>query len=269
MILIINGVLVRVKTSALKGDIHFEFQTENAAIFSEFGTDRLGIQEYIDLFMEGLKNEKMALAHIIKSVETERIAIADVKFDYTFAGLRDYVNSCLRHYDENSRLSAENLDVVFEKYGNIALHPYRQQLSESDNLLDELGKHSVDIQAINLSPWMNAHKAAHEELKTLLNKRTDEIAQQTDFRLKETRRQVDIIYLQILDRLESMINIHGKEFVPGFVSKYNAHATEYKNKYAQHIGYIQANKNKGKEDENKPTDTEERADDWINRRTEE
>jgi hypothetical protein len=255
--IIFNGIIIQVRTSSLPNDIQFEFHVENISIFHKFGTDALGIQEYMEPFINALKNEQIALEHIVKSEETEPIAVADILFDYSFASMRDYVNSCLKQYNEGIYFSAKKIQAIFEKYGNIALLPYRQQLSASLNLTDELNKHSEDIRTIDLTPQMKTYEIARKELIVLLNKRTDEIAQRTDFRAKETRRQVDLIYLQILDRLESMINLHGKDFVPGFVSKYNAHATEYNNKYTQYIKYIQAKKNKYKEDKNKPTDNDE------------
>jgi hypothetical protein len=248
--------LVRVKISNLPNNMHYEFHIENAAIFNEFDPDALGIREYMESLKEILGKEQIALEYINKSVETERIATLDEKIDYTFAGMRDYVNSCLKHYDENKRLAAENLQIIFKKYGNISKKPYRQALALSYNLLDELRKHDVDIQEIDLIPWMKAHEVALTEFVYLLNKRTDEVARKTKLNVRKTRRQVDVISLQIIERLESMINLHGKEFVAGFVSKYNTHATEYKNKYAQHLGRLQANKNKGKDD-NKSTDNDE------------
>jgi hypothetical protein len=204
----------------------------------------------MDPFKTALGLENAAFENMEKSPETERIAEVDRQFDFTFAGMRDYAHSCLRHFGEKERYAAENLSVVFEKYGNIGLQPYRQELVLSHNLLEDLRKHSDEIETINLIPWMEIHEVAAKKLSDLLNKRTDDIAQQTSVQVRKIRREVDMIYTQITNRIEAMINLHGKDYVPGFVNKYNAHAIEYKNKYAQHIGRVQAGKNDKNEDKN-------------------
>jgi hypothetical protein len=71
--------------------------------------------------------------------------------------------------------------------------------------------------------------------------------------MKEARQETDFYYHKIVNRINAMINLHGKDFVPGFFDEFNRHATEYNNKYAQHIGRIQA----GKKDDNESTTDDE------------
>jgi CII-binding regulator of phage lambda lysogenization HflD len=140
------------------------------------------------------------------------------------------------------RHSAENLLVVFDHYGNIGKEAYRQELASSSNLLQDLRARTSEVAALNLEPWLAAHEQAAHMLADLLNARTGETAKQTDLNAKQVRHEIDAIYQQITSRINAMINLHGKDFVPGFVAEYNAHATEYKNKLAQHLGRIRAGK---------------------------
>jgi hypothetical protein len=234
--------LIRLVTRLLTNELHFRFHKENEELYDKYNPKLLGIQELIDLFKEALRKEDIALTYIRKSAETDRIAELDNKFDFTFEGMRDYVFSHLKHYLEEVRHAAGNLKVVFDKYGNIGKEPYRQELGSSYNLLQDLRSHGSDVEMINLTPWMDAHEAAANELADLLNKRTSETAKKTDLRMKEARQEVDMIYQQITDRIDAMINLNGKDFVPEFYNEYNAHATEYKVKLAQHLGRIQARK---------------------------
>jgi hypothetical protein len=197
-----------------------------------------------------LLDENTSLNYIRKSVKTKRIEELDSVFDYTFEGMRDFAFANLKHYDGAMRHAAENIEIVFNKYGNIGKEPYRQELAASYNLLQDLRAYNAEIETINLVPWMAAHEEAANNLAALLNERTDETAQKTHLRIKETRRAVDKVYHQIIDRIDSMINIYGVDYVPGFVNKYNAHAMEYKVKLAQHLGRIQAGKDDEDEEDN-------------------
>jgi hypothetical protein len=237
-----NEKLVRVRTHALANELHFRFHTENGALYARYGSEPLGISIFTEPFHSRLSELDVALERIRKSADTERAAAADHEFDVSFAGLREYARSCLYHFDPAVRTAAENLDIVFGHYGNIGKEPYRQELASSYNLLQDLRARKDDATALGLEPWMQAHEQAAAALAALLDERTAETAQQTDLRVRQVRRELDAVYQQITDRIDAMINLYGSDFVPGFVAEYNAHATEYKNKLAQHLGRIHAGK---------------------------
>ena len=239
----VSKKLVRVRTSHLPNELHFRFQIENDVLYARYGESLLGIGDFIGPFRFKMADLGTALERIRKSPETERIAVADHVFDTSFSGMSEYVHSCLRHFSPTVQRSAENLEVIFRHYGNIAKESYRQELGSSYNLMQDLRDRMADVTALNLEPWMLAHEEAAAALSALLDERTGETAKQTELRVRQVRREVDIIYQQITDRIDAMINLHGRDFVPGFVAEYNAHATEYKNKLAQHLGRIHAKKN--------------------------
>jgi hypothetical protein len=238
---ITEDTLIGVTVSQFRNGTHYQYLYEVLGLVKKYDPNLLGIQLFFDPFQTALNNEDTALERILKSVETERIANLDYNFDFTFGGMREYTHSFLRHSDESVRYAAENLNVIFDKYGNIGKQSYRQELAMSHNLLQELHKHPADIAMLKLETWMNAHEAAANELLALLEKRNEEISQQSNLRVKDARRESDIFYHKIVNRINAMINIHGKDYVPGFFNEFNTHATEYNNKYAQHIGRIQAN----------------------------
>jgi AcrR family transcriptional regulator len=221
----INEKLVRVRTPFFPNELHFRFHSENDGLYARYGEAPLGISEFITPFRSRLADLDAALERIRKSADTDRIATADDDFDRSFSGMHEYTRSCRNHFDPAVRRAAENLAVVFDHYGNIGKEAYRQELASSYNLMQELRARLTDVQALNLDPWMTAHEQAAAALAALLDSRTGETAQQTDLRVREVRREVDALYQQITDRIDAMINLHGKEFVPGFVAEYNAHAT--------------------------------------------
>jgi hypothetical protein len=48
----------------------------------------------------------------------------------------------------------------------------------------------------------------------LFDERNVETAQQTELGVKEVRRELDAVYQQITDRIDAMLNLHGRDFVP-------------------------------------------------------
>ncbi|MDR2466550.1 MAG: DUF6261 family protein [Prevotellaceae bacterium] len=247
--------IVRVRTAALTNELHFRFHIENDALYKRYGEEPLGIATIIVPFRSSLADLGTALERIVKSADTDRIAVADHKFDTSFSGMSAYVYSCLNHFDPAVKHAAENLEVVLRHYGNIGKEAYRQELASSFNLLQDLRVRSADVTTLTLEPWMQAHEQAAAALAALLDERTGESAQQTELRVGRVRREVDTGYQNITDRIEAMINLHGTDFVAGFRAEYNAHATEYKNKLAQHLGRIHANKNKKKNKAGSPNAT--------------
>jgi hypothetical protein len=237
-----NEKLVRVRTHALANELYFRFHAENDALYARYGVEPLGIQAFIASFRTRLSELDVALERIGRSADTARAAAADHDFDVSFSGLREYARSCLHHFDPAVRRAAENLDTVFAHYGHIGREAYRQELASSYNLMQDLRARKDDVTALNLEPWMQAHEQAAAALAAILDERTTETARLTDLRVRQTRRELDAVYQQITDRIDAMINLYGSDFVPGFVSEYNAHAAEYKNKLAQHLGRIHAGK---------------------------
>jgi hypothetical protein len=237
-----NDKLVRVKTNLLPNELHFRFHTENDQMYNKYGPSPLGIVTLFPTFHAKLADLDTALERIPKSADTARIVVADNEFDISYSGLHSYVRSCLHHYTPSVRRAAENVNVIFEHYGDIGRQPYHQELASSFNLLQDVRKRTADVSAMSLAPWLTAHEQAATALAALLNERTGETAKQTELRVREVRRELDELYQQITNRLDAMININGRNFVAGFVAEYNAHATEYKNKLAQHLGRIHAGK---------------------------
>jgi hypothetical protein len=230
--------LVRLETQRLSNEMFFRFMTENKVYYVKYDPATLEIAGLMPEYDAALDDLDTALERIRKSSETDRIAVLDAEFDTSYSGMEGYVRVCLKHFSPDVRHAAENLVIVFDKYGNIGRQPYRQELGSSVNLLEDLQARAADVDAIQLRPWMEAHEAAANALAALLDIRTGEDAQQTDIRVIDARRRMENIYQKTTNRLDAVINLRGKDFAGGFYAEYNAHATEYKNTLAQHLGRI-------------------------------
>jgi hypothetical protein len=237
-----DDILVVATVSQFPNSLHREYVFEVLNLLGKHNPQSLGIEFFYEPFNIAVQNEDTAFKYLAKSADTERIAKIDEQFDASFLGMRSYSNSFLKHFGEAERYAAENLKVILDKYGNITKQPYRQALALAHNLIQDLRNRAEDIRTINLVPWIDAFEMMEQQLSSLLEKRNEEMSQQTTLRMKDARQETDSCYHRIVNRINAMINLHGKDFVPRFFDEFNRHATEYNNKYAQHIGRIQAAK---------------------------
>ena len=233
--------LVRIPVARLLNETCFQFLKENRACYQKYNPTLLNIFEFIAEYDQAMTEFDEALEIVRKSAETDRISTADAEFDEAFSALHGYVKVCLKHYNPDIRYAAQNLEPILHHYGDVGKQSYRQELASAQNLLNTIGDHADDIALLNLIPWMDALSDKARLLSDLLDIRTDEEAHRPTFRTIDARRKAEALYLKITDRIDAMININGKDFVPGFFNEYNAHATEYKNNLAQHLGRIRKN----------------------------
>jgi membrane-anchored protein YejM (alkaline phosphatase superfamily) len=230
--------LVRIETQRLSNETFFRFMTENKVYYLRYNPETLEIVEFVTEYDGALEELDLSLERILKSDETDRIAVLDGEFDTSFTGMAGYVQSCRKHYDPVVQRAAVNLDIIFDQYGNIGKQPYRQELASSYNFLQSVRERADDVTALNLAPWLDAHEEKAAALATLLDTRTDEAAQQLQIRVFDARRRMEKVYQLITERIDAVINLRGTEALGGFYETYNAHATEYKNTLAQHLGRI-------------------------------
>ncbi|MDR3090390.1 MAG: DUF6261 family protein [Desulfobulbaceae bacterium] len=233
-----TNTLTRVKTATLPNEQHFQFMTENLALYHAHDPAALGIDAFMAEFEAALADESLALNAVRKSAATARIAKADQTFNLAFSGMSQYAEACLKHYDPAVRLAAENLAVVFAAFGNVSRLPYREELGAVTNLLEALRQRAEDYAVVALAPWAEAVEQAARDLSALLDERVGEQAGRTELRVRETRRALDAVFKTVTGRLEAMLNLHGDALAGNFRPAYNAHAAEYKLKLAQHAGRL-------------------------------
>jgi hypothetical protein len=237
-------ILLGVPVSQLPNGLHFSYNEGTKNLLQKFNPDPLGVMEFFDPYGGAIVNLDIAFEYSPKSPETDRIVKLDEIFDDTFSGMKNYVYAYLKHRGDTERYAAENLKVIFDKYGNIAKESYREALTYSHTLLQELKNHPAEIKVLLLTPWMDAHEKAAKEMRDLMEKRNEDMAHQTHIKVREARKEVDYYYHKIVNRINAMINLHTKDYVPGFYDEFNQHATEYNNKYAQHLGRLREEKKK-------------------------
>ena len=226
-----------VRTSHLRNDEHFQFNTEFRDLVDKTGPATLKIQSQYDAFLSAFSLEDEALKKIMKSAITADIQAADHVRDVTFRGMAGAAKAALDHFNTDVQAAAKRLKIVFDTYGNVANKPLNEETSAIYNLLQELkGPYAADVSRTGLTDWVAELEANNSAFDKLVKDRYDESAARTGLVLKEVRLQVDAAYRTVTERIDALLLIEGDKVYEDFIRQLNVIIEKYKNTIAQRQG---------------------------------
>lgn len=195
--------MLSITLSKLRNPEHFQFLTEYKKIVERFGADILRFVKLFVAFMKLYETEDECMVILQKSEFTEKRSEADQVRDETFRGLRDAVNSALKHFDAVKRDAAKRLKILLDKYGNLAAKPLDEETSGIYNLVQDLqGKYVADVTALAIGDWVTELKANNEAYIELTGKRDTETAEKPEEKMKTLRPQIDDYYRRMIKAVE-------------------------------------------------------------------
>jgi len=237
----------RVDFSKLRTHEHFQCQTEFRLLVESFSPEGLKIKElfngkYIPLYHA----EDETIIIVRKGSFTEARLEADQQRDSTFRGMVDANKAVLRHFDEGKVNSAKRLEILFNTYGNVTRLPLQEETSAIENLLQEIqgGAYSNDAAIVNIEDWVYKLREDNDRYAYLVKEGYEEEAARTELKLKEVRTNIDVVFRQIVERIESLIVVEGEEQYKEFVRKLNIQLEHYANILAQRQGISKAKREK-------------------------
>jgi len=230
---------------------HFQCQTETKQLIEEFSPEELGIKElftdkYLPLYME----EDETIVKIKKGSFTETRLETDQRRDNFFRGMVDINKAMKKHFLEDVVAAAKHLEILFNTYGDLARKPLQEETSAINNLISELnGAYSEDVARVKIDDWVQKLEEENNRYAELVKEGYEEEAGRTELKLKEVRTNIDIVFRQIVERLEALMVVEGEEKYKEFVRRLNIQLEHYINILAQRQGIAKAEKEKKKEEE--------------------
>ncbi len=227
----------KINLSALHNEEHFQFHTEFNDLVMRFNPATIGIEDAFKQYQPLLKMETEALLVIRKSATTQQLSDADDERDIVFRGFADAVKSAVNHFDASKREAAKRINLLFDKYGNVARKPYNEETAEISKLIQETqSAYAADIAHLGLGDWIKELNERNQAFDTLIKNRFSEDAARTDLKMKYVRDEIDAQYRIIADRIDALILINGITAYDAFVQELNARVTKYSNSIAQRKG---------------------------------
>jgi hypothetical protein len=219
----------RIKLNRLRNEDWFNFFTEFKTFVEQASPQSLNIDGLFVVFLTLYGQADETLEKIAKSAYTSLIVQLDGVRDSTFRGLGEAVKSASRHYDPMRREAAERLEPLFAHYGNLAARPFNEETSAIYNFIQELrGKYAGAVAQLDLQGWTDELERNNRDFETAVLERNRETAGQSDLKMLNLRRQTDRCYLDMAERIEAAILLHGEGAYADFVRTLNANIERYR-----------------------------------------
>jgi hypothetical protein len=223
--------------SQTNNDEHFQFHTECKDLVNEFDPAVLKIKPQFDAYLKNYAKVDEALRKIFKSYITEEIQVADSKRDLTFRGMADTNKAALNYFKPDVVEAAKRIKIVLDTYGNVGRKPLNEETSAIYNLLQELnGKYSKDVKTVGLQEWVSELEKNNSDFDRLVKSRYEETADRTDLVLRDVRKQLDIDYHTIIERINALMIVEGGDVLENFTRRLNVVIGKYANTIAQRLG---------------------------------
>ena len=220
-----------------RNEEHFFFHSEVVDLILQLNPATLKIQLLFNVYQNLLMQFDEALEKIVKSSITKEIEEQDHLRDGLYRGMRNYNKAMHNHFDPNFIKAAEKIQIVINKYGNLANKPMFDETASIYNILQELqDNYSQEIQLIGLDTWVMKLDDANNKFKTLLHARYDETVQKTTLKVKEVRNEIDTAYRNIVLGIEGLIIIENTDIHKTFIQKLNLIVSKYNTMLAQRKG---------------------------------
>ena len=260
--------VTRINTRKMRHETYAQYAERIIAAVDKHGPGAIGIKASSDEVKAAFTVFLLCLDYINKSGVTAKLKDQDKVRDELIKGLTALVKSYLHHPDEALREAATALMLILDHYWSIPNRPYDDETTAIDDMLREfaLPAQVARITSLSIAPQVANFRAANERFKALIDERDSEVAQRPKVSMKEARAAVEEKFSDMIDRLESIIVLHGIDFseeLAAFVPEYEAITQRYKHILALERGRRKAHRVDAEdeiEDENTDNETEENED---------
>lgn len=227
--------------NTLRHNEHYQFQSGFKQLILLFTAVFLKIEVLFNAFLLVLAQEEEAMNVDRKSDVADDIVAADDLRDNTFRGMCDLVQSAAKHFRLEVRQAAARIQKTMDFYGNVAILPYNEQTSNTNDLIRDLQtKHAADMVLVGMTEWVTELKVNNDAFEDLKNTRYTEDAVRTKLQMKIVRRDVDAAYKALTERISALMVVNGEADYTEFVNELNARIVSNNNIIAIRKGVAEA-----------------------------
>lgn len=217
----------RIDVTKMRKALHYEFYKTMEGIFGKIDINMTFMKDILIRFIEVLVIEDLALNPIRKSDATERIHENDRLRGNAFYAMRETVQTALRHFDPAKSAAARRLYIIFESYKHTPKLELPAESAAIHNLLQELDRHKESVELLGLKEWAEELKKYNDTVRELMSQRNTEAAEQLHVSAKEARMASDVVYGEIVAKLEATATLAGEDGLQQLFNEMNACVDEY------------------------------------------
>lgn len=220
----------------LQNEEHFRFMTYVDEAIIELGPDALAVPVQYAAFKPELSNERIALDQVQKSVFTKKLDAADAVRDIPIRGFMKVVKGMLHHFNPMISDAAYTVDVINESFSDITRLSDDKQSAATVSYLDAIKASFANVSTLGLTDWVTEIEAKENDFLALQKSSLSEEDAKTTLTMKQARRNTDVQYYSIVDRINAFITIEGDARFAPFVTRLNNRIDSFNLAIAQRKG---------------------------------
>lgn len=216
--------MVQIKSldiSRLRNDEDFGYQTRVVNLAVAMLSQDVD-KPVVDAYKAALTAFDAALKQAAKNSQTEAVAAADEVVDRLYTGLTLYLRSLTYHPVEATRIAAEGVLVIIDKYGKLTGLPYNQQYGALLNSIQELTALTEEtFTLLHLADWLAELSSA---IARFQNARDMQTVEQSNYQVglvKDTRTAADAAYKQFVASINAFAIAFGETNYATFINQMN------------------------------------------------
>jgi hypothetical protein len=212
----------------LRGEAHFQFLLLFRDLLHEFPAVQSLVAGLFTTFITLLEQERRLIDAQKISNYTEKIAEADHRNDRLVVGMKDAVGAAMHHFNDVVVEAAHSINNRLKAFGRIPAKSYEEEAAAIRILVDDLRGELADKAAlIGITEWVAELDVSVIEFDRLLRLRTEEQAAKPPQRLREVRREIDIVYHQMTAHINAAAVLDPAGAYDEFIARLNAQITYF------------------------------------------
>jgi len=222
----------KIDTTRLRNEAYFQFHTEFRDLVVASEVEVLKIELQFNTYKPLYNKVNEAIKKVAKSAFTAKIHEADRARCEIWAGMTEINFASLKHFNPEIRAAAARLQIVFDSCEKVA-RKYAKGVTTAEvyNILKELDKHKADMALVGLLQWAIELKIRNATLENLVKGRSEEAAYKSNIVLKKARRELDVVYRTIVERVNALIVVEGEAAYERFAKSLNTVVEKYAEKH--------------------------------------
>jgi hypothetical protein len=213
----------------LRSEAHYQF----LSLFNQLLMESPSVQSVVSMFYGEFTNlldqEKQIVDRQKSSEFTKQIAEADHLDDRLITGIRETVNAALHHFNPAIVEAAQSVQLRLKAFGEIQSKSYEEEAAAIAILLDDLmsPEFSGRTMILGLDPWIYELSQSLNHFNELLRLRNVEEADKPQQRLREIRKQIELVYHNMVNHINSAAVLDQSNIYTEFINRLNTQITYF------------------------------------------
>ncbi len=219
-----------IKLLRLRNSEFIQFFFDFIKIILRHKPEELGVKEQLNPVVEEFEKVKSLYGAGQGSRISKDLEDIDGDRDSCINGIHGVIDAYTNHYDDEVKAAANLLLDKIENYGpSIAKQNYQAETISLTGLTEAFSSEPTYIEAlakISLTEWVGQMKSKNDFFNDRYHDRVDEIAVQSNDKIKELRKTITTNYYTLRDHLNAHSTLKGEAFKI-VMAKLNELITEY------------------------------------------